>query len=180
MTRRPHNEYYARLMLNCLPDTIEPVGLAEAGRSFRGKIAVSSLSRLIPLLSSSEGALAVTLDFGRDERDIRTLTGTISGQVNLVCQRCLDTIRFPLDIHFRLGIVTSEAEIDRLPDGYEPLLVACEPLLTTEVVEDEVLLAIPAIPLHEGAEICETGYQNQPLPDKENPFAVLEKLKPQG
>ena len=164
-------------MLDCLPEQIEPVGLADAGRSFRGKMPVRHLQRLAPLLVDSEGELDVQIRLGVDERCIRTLTGTLSGSVNLVCQRCLGTLRFPLDIEFRLGIVTGEAELDQLPEGYEPLVVSGDPISTIDIIEDEVLLAIPAIPLHGGESRCETGYTNVVLPEKDNPFAVLEKLK---
>lgn len=164
-------------MLDCLPDRIEPVGLADAGRSFRGEVPVSELMRLRPSLSSVDGRLKVALEFRLDERRIRTLAGRIEGSVDLVCQRCLETLKFPLDLEFRLGIVSSNEEIDRLPDGYEPILVSGEPLRTFDVVEDEVLLALPVIPLHEGVDSCESGYVNQPQAEKENPFSVLEKLK---
>ena len=164
-------------MLDCLPERIEPVGLADAGRSFRGEVPVSELMRLRPSLSSFDGHLKVALEFRLDERCIRTLTGSIEGSVDLVCQRCLKTLRFPLALDFRLGIVSSNEEIDRLPDGYEPILVTGEPLRTFDVVEDEVLLALPVIPLHEGVDSCESGYVNQPQAEKANPFSVLEKLK---
>jgi len=164
-------------MLDCLPERIEPVGLADAGRSFRGEVPVSELMRLRPALSSADGALRVELEFRRDERRIRILAGHIEGSVDLVCQRCLDVLRFPLDIEFRLGIVSGDDEVDCLPDGYEPLLVTGEPLPTFDVIEDEVLLAIPVIPLHEGVGSCDSGYVNKPRAEQENPFAVLEKLK---
>jgi uncharacterized protein len=164
-------------MLDCLPERIEPVGLADAGRSFRGEVPVSELMRLRPSLSSADGHLKVALEFRLDERRIRILAGSIEGSVDLVCQRCLKTLRFPLDLDFRLGIVSSDEEIDRLPDGYEPILVTGEPLRTFDVVEDEVLLALPVIPLHEGVDNCESGYVNQPQAEKENPFSVLAKLK---
>ncbi|MEN8762202.1 MAG: YceD family protein [Thiogranum sp.] len=164
-------------MLDCLPENIEPVGLADVGRSFRGEVPVSQLERLLPSLSSADGVLKVQLDFRLDERCIRTLKGTIEGTVGLVCQRCLQALRLPLDLVFRLGIVTSEADIDRLPDGYEPLLVSGEPLRTFDVVEDEVMLALPAYPLHEGGQTCVMAYENPPLPVKDNPFSILEKLK---
>jgi uncharacterized protein len=164
-------------MLDCLPKRIEPVGLADVGRSFRGEVAVGDLSRLAPLLSSRQGTLNVRLEFALDERRIRTLKGSIEGSIDLVCQRCLGALSFPLDLRIRLGIVTSEAEVDRLPEGYEPLLVSGEPLPTCDVIEDEVLLALPAIPLHEGSPSCETGYRNEPLAKRDNPFSVLEKLK---
>ena len=164
-------------MLDCLPKRIEPVGLADVGRSFRGEVPVSEMPRLAQLLSSQDGSLNAQLDFGVDERRIRTLKGSIKGSIELVCQRCLGALRFPLDLKICLGIVTSEAELDQLPDGYEPLLVSGEPILTFDVIEDEVLLAVPAIPVHEGSEHCDTGYQNEPLAKRDNPFSVLEKLK---
>ncbi len=164
-------------MLDYLPEHVEPLGLSDVGRSFRGELPVSSLSRLLPSLSSEDDALRVQLVFGVDERRIRTLKGTIEGSVNLVCQRCLKGLRVPLDLSFSLGIVTSEAEFDKLPSGYEPLLVSGEPMKTVEVIEDEVLLAIPAFPLHEGEQKCLMAYENQPFPEKDNPFAILKKLK---
>ena len=164
-------------MLDCLPECIEPLGLADVGRSFRGEVPVSKLLRLLPSLSSADGVLKVQLDFRLDERRVRALKGTIEGSVSLVCQRCLKAIRFPLDLSFRLGIVASETDIDRLPEGYEPLLVSGEPLRTFDIVEDEVLLAVPAFPLHEGGQSCVMAYENQPLAVKNNPFSILEKLK---
>jgi uncharacterized protein len=164
-------------MLDCLPEHIEPLGLADAGRCFRGQVPVRELTRLLPCLSATDGDLQVQLDFRLDERRIRTLKGTIGGSVNLVCQRCLKALRFQLDVNFCLGIVSSEAEIDRLPEGYEPLLVSGEPLRTFDVVEDEVLLSLPDFPLHEGEQSCVMAYENQPLPAKDNPFSILEKLK---
>lgn len=164
-------------MLDCLPAHIEPLGLADVGRSFRGEVPVSKLSRLMPSLSSGHGVLRVELDFRLDERRIRTLKGTIKGSVSLVCQRCLKALRYPIDLSFCLGIVTSETDIDRLPEGYEPLLVSGEPLKSVDVVEDEVLLVVPAFPHHEGEQTCVMAYENQPLAVKDNPFSVLEKLK---
>jgi len=179
LTARAETGYDAALMLDCLPEQIEPLGLADVGRSFRGRVPVDGLSRLVPLLSSTQGELQVSLEFDLDERRIRTLKGTIEGKLKLVCQRCLEALQFPVDLTVCLGIVSSEDEIDRLPEGYEPLMVTGEPLRTFDLIEDEVLLALPAIPVHEGRENCVTGYSNEPEPaQRDNPFAVLEKLKP--
>lgn len=177
LTRWSSSRYHAALMLDCLPERIEPLGLADVGRSFRGEVPVSKLLRLLPSLSSADDVLKVRLDFRLDERRMRVLKGTIEGSVSLVCQRCLKALRFPLDLSFSLGIVASETDIDRLPEGYEPLLVSGEPLRTFDVVEDEVLLAVPAFPLHEGGQSCVMVYENQPLAVKNNPFSILEKLK---
>ncbi len=153
------------------------MGLADVGRSFRGTLPVDRMTRLAPLLASKEGELGIEIAFDLDERRIRTLKGTIRGEVELVCQRCLGALQFPLDLGFRLGIITSDGEIVRLPEGYEPLLVTGDPIKTFELIEDEILLAVPSIPMHTGVESCETGHVNQPVAEKENPFAVLGKLK---
>lgn len=164
-------------MLECLPETVEPVGLADAGRSFRGEIALSDLGRLAPMLSDNGGHLRVSLVFRLDQRRIRVLDGSIDGEIHLICQRCLEPLPWPLHLRFSLGIVTDEAGIDRLPDGYEPLLVQGEPLKTAEVVEDEILLAVPTVPMHEGVQRCDSGYRNRPVTERDNPFSVLDKLK---
>ena len=169
--------YHAALMLDRLPEQIEPMGLADVGRSFRGVVPVDQLGRLAPLLASKEGELGVELQFDLDERRIRTLKGRIRGEVSLVCQRCLGKLRFPLDLGFSLGIVNADDEVDQLTEGYEPMLVTGDPLKTFNVIEDEVLLAVPSVPIHERADHCHANHVNQPAAEKENPFAVLGKLK---
>ncbi|HFD79426.1 MAG TPA: metal-binding protein [Gammaproteobacteria bacterium] len=164
-------------MLDCLPEYLEPARLADAGRSFRGSVAVAQLERVRPELAQSTGTLEVEMRFRLDERRIRVLEGRIGGTLSLVCQRCLQALRLPLELEFRLGIVADEVEAGRLPAGYEPLLANGEPLRSVDLVEDEVLLALPAIAVHGDAEPCSSGYRNRPLPQPDSPFAVLEKLK---
>lgn len=164
-------------MLDCLPEHIEPVGLADAGRSFRGQLAVSGFHRLAGLLADRNGNLQVQIELRRDDRCIRVLRGRVEGQIRLTCQRCLEPLEYPLDLAFSLGIVSGEDELAQLPDGYEPLLVDGEPLLTSAVIEDEILLAVPAVPVHRDGERCDSGYRNRPMPGRDNPFSVLEKLK---
>jgi len=164
-------------MLDRLPEQIEPMGLADTGRSFRGVVPVDRLERLAPLLASKEGELGVEIAFNLDERCIRTLKGSIRGNVTLICQRCLGSLPFPLELDFSLGIINSDDEIARLPEGYEPLLVSGDPVKTFDLVEDEILLAVPSVPTHKGVESCQADHVNQPAPEKENPFAVLGKLK---
>jgi uncharacterized protein len=164
-------------MLDCLPEHIEPVGLADAGRSFRGELAVGEFRRLAALLVDQNGNLRVYIELHRDERCIRVLQGRVEGQIRLTCQRCLKPLEFEVDLSFTLGIVSGEDEMSQLPDGYEPLLVDGEPLLTSAVIEDEILLAVPAVPVHSGVEGCDSGYRNRPKPGRDNPFSVLEKLK---
>ncbi len=165
-------------MLNRLPEQVEPLRLAEVGRAFRGEVAVSRLTRLAPDLRSREGVIRVELHFGLDERRVYALTGSIQGALELTCQRCLGPVAVPLDIRLKLGIVAAEDEGDQLPDGYEMLLAGRDPIVLTELVEDEIILALPLIPRHSDAAQC--GMQREEaarLERKISPFAVLEELK---
>ncbi len=165
-------------MLDCLPDQIEPLGLAEAGRSFHGEISVGSLSRLRDVLVSRQGQLVVELDFRVDERRVRVLSGHLHGQLVLTCQRCLTAMPYVLDLNFRLGIIAAEEEAGSLPAGYEALLAAGEPLPLAEVIEDEIILALPTIPKHLDETLCRTGVDSSQFKqEKPNPFAVLKQLK---
>ena len=73
---------------------------------------------------------------------------------------------------------------EELSPEYEPLFVEDEPLHLADIVEDELILALPAVAMHPESE-C-TGAQHpsrdgeeesQPAEAKPNPFAVLAKLK---
>lgn len=167
-----------------LPDRIEPLVLAEAGRSFTGRIPLDRFQRIASQLLSTEGELVVEMEFGTDQAGIRYLAGHLRGTVQLRCQRCLTPMEMELENHFRLGLVHDEGQGQRLPPLYEPLVLASEPVAVAEIVEDEVILALPVAPMHVAPHPCaatadsKTGPAAEPASEqRENPFAVLAQLK---
>ncbi len=168
-----------------LPVEVDPFRMAEQGRQFKGKVEIGSLKRLVPLLESAEGQFDVELGFDVDEIGIKYLYGNLQAELELRCQRCLEKMRYPLNSEFKLALVESEAAVDQLPEGYEPLLVETAPMHILDMLEDEILLVVPQIPVHDESEcsiaalVSERELAEQPDEDepKENPFAVLEKLK---
>jgi len=167
-------------MVNHLPDRLDLIATAEAGRLLRGAVAVSSLERLLPVLVSDEGELQVEMELGRDPDGTRYLKGSIQGEVILKCQRCLEKMTLPLDLGFQLGLVASDEVASALPDRYEPMLVTAEPVHIADVVAEEVLLAIPIVPKHSDRVDCQEFVKDYTPPESEqrkNPFAVLAGLK---
>ena len=141
---------------------------------------VASLERVLPVLESAAGELQVELELGKDPAGTRYLRGTIRGEVLLKCQRCLEPVTRPLNLKFRLGIVSDEAAAAALPEHYEALLVTDEPASLAEIISDEVLLALPLVPVHEDDDRCQglmKDYQAPEREPRENPFAVLAELK---
>jgi uncharacterized protein len=167
-------------MINHLPDRLDLCAAAEAGRALRGRVKLARLVRALPLLESREGELEVSLELGRDEDGTHYLAGSVQGRLALRCQRCLEPMDYPLDVAFRLGLVHSQEQMERLSDRYEPLLISGEPASLAEVITDEVLLALPIVPLHSGVSTCRppaTDYQISASSQRESPFAVLAQLK---
>ena len=167
-------------MINHLPDRLDLIATAGAGRLLRGKIAVSRLPRLLPVLTSDAGELQVEMELGKDTDGTHYLAGSIQGEVALKCQRCLDTMILPLDLTFRLGLVSGDAAANALPDCYEPLVVTAEPAHIADVIADEVLLALPIVPAHSDGLDCQEFVTEHTPPvseQRENPFAALAGLK---
>ncbi len=167
-------------MIDHLPDRLDLLAAAEAGRLLRGSMPLVRLQRVLPALKSSDGELQVELELGKALDGTRFMAGTIHGAVELQCQRCLNTMGLPLSLEFRLGIVQDHADVHRLHECYEPLVVGSEPTMLAEIVTDEVLLALPLVPAHADDGRCQEfvkDYQPPQSAKRENPFAMLAELR---
>jgi uncharacterized protein len=171
-------------MLTQLPELIDPLLLADRNASVEGQLLLSSFDRIASMLSGSEGTVDVKLYFGREGK-LATVEGHISAVLQLKCQRCLEPVEWQVNSDIKLGIVSSLVQADKLPDGYEPLLLIDEDKIPLKnIVEDELLLSLPDIPKHEND--CAipdiTKNKAEPLPrlataSTENPFSILADIK---
>ena len=101
------------------------------------------------VLASRDGSLRWWLEGGR-EAGRPVLRMGVEGRLTLVCQRCLGPCETPLRIEVVLPVARDEAELSRW-ESEDPLLdgLVAEPHLDVrDLVEDEVLLSLPAIPKH--------------------------------
>ncbi|MCK9619792.1 MULTISPECIES: YceD family protein [Methylobacter] len=173
-------------MLARLPEYIDPLHLADKRGELKGQIPVSSLDRLADVLFNDTGVVTVDLFFGREGR-LAKVEGQIEAVLELKCQSCLQAVQWPVKNTVKLGIVTSIDQADRLPEDYEPLLVDDEKILLKNIIEDELLLVLPAFPKHQHDCLANNSYVNKAgsLTDEqqsppENPFSILAKLKNTG
>lgn len=172
-------------MLDRLPELIDPISFADKHSELSGQIKLNSLSRLAPLLKDDSGVATVDLIFSRNGR-LASIEGRITATLTVTCQNCLNAMDLSIESHIRLGIVGSLDEADRLPENYEPLLVGEGKIPLKDIVEDELLLALPDFPRH--LEACfnsEARADHQDSLDIEqsnsnNPFSILAKLKHTG
>ncbi|MCI0399917.1 MAG: YceD family protein [Gammaproteobacteria bacterium] len=161
-----------------LPVTIDPLQLAGLGDTLVGRIDLVQMKRLRPSLYSDEGEVEFRFEFGRDPEGIFCLTGQLTATLQVVCQRCLEPMQLPIKGSVRLGIVSGADEAAKLPPLYEPLIAMDGPLFLAEIIEDELMLALPISPLHV-TEVCPgtKTLQNEKVPGRSYPFAALSALK---
>jgi len=142
-------------------------------------LALAEFDRLRPNLASDKGEVSFKVEFGRDARRVNTVRGTVDTTLNLLCERCARPFDLPLHAEWQLGVVSSLAEADRLPEEYEPLLVGEELTRLREVLEDELILALPQVPRHPESETCRADASGDDEQDtgRDSPFAVLDELR---
>ena len=153
--------------------------MVAARRSFEGRLPLSAMTRLQGLLVDAEGEVRYTIEFDRDALQVPYVELQIDAGLPLVCQRSLQRFVLPVSITQRLGLVRDEAEESALPPGYEALLVSEDGMLrAVELVEDELVLAVPVVAVAPGSDAVEREWpaQEEELA-KASPFAALTSLK---
>jgi uncharacterized protein len=173
-----------------LPVHIDPLRMAETGRLLEGRYAIADLDRLRGLLLESSGEVAVSLEFGIDAEGMRYMKGRLQTAVALECQRCLQPMQAPIDATFSLGLVRTIEAAEKLPAHYEPLLVESDALFLRDVIEDELILALPLVAKHDESQCIEVNQRAAAAAqrndyecgesEKVNPFAALAALKSNG
>ena len=167
-----------------LPESVDAWRMVSARRSFQGVLPIAALRRLGEALAGTEGTAQYELDFGRDEFGTAYLDLRVQAPLTLTCQRTLEPFVLPVTVDSRLGLIRFEREEAALPPEVEPLLVADDGKLNlADVIEDELLLALPLIPVNPDSELPEEVVG--PGPEEassgegrsDNPFAVLRELK---
>lgn len=177
--------YYSRLMSDMtLPEYLDIRRLAEQDAVFVGRVPNRAMRRLADSMASVQGDTSAELRFSLDPVRRPTVRGWAKTELMLQCQRCLEVYRQPLSVEFDLVMVQGEAEAANLPDEHEPLLTDQEQIRTAELIEDELMLALPIVAMHANDEDCNVQLDRHPAMGgeadeqrKPNPFAALKALK---
>ncbi|RMH90850.1 DUF177 domain-containing protein [Lysobacter pythonis] len=155
--------------------------MVSARRVLEGELPLAALPRLREALNEHEGVVRYRIEFGRDTLDVAFVALRIEAGLPLQCQRSLETFVQPVTIEQTLGLIRAEDEEAALPPGYEPLLLPADArIVPAELVEDELILAVPVVPVAPGSQALARDW---PAMAEEsaaaNPFAALSALKKQ-
>lgn len=187
----------AALPLN--PRKLDVAACAAKAVQLQGDVAVAQLERLHSerIDAPSEGAELAhwSVEWGLEPvrggtaRPFLRLTGHAT--VHLQCQRCLSVMAVDLEVDRRFWFAPDEAQAAAWDEDTEDdVLVGSRSFDVLELLEDELLLALPLVPRHEvcpvpllpasspsgddqGAGAEPSGSDDAPA----HPFAVLAQLK---
>jgi uncharacterized protein len=173
-----------------LDRVLEPQVLAARGWRLRADAALQEWPRLAAVdevggcVAGPGREVRVDIVFREDDTGAAVLEGELAVTLSCICQRCLENMALDLQATPRLvfgaaeqlGIAAAEA-------GFE----SCEPepgVTLRQLLEDEILLAMPVFPVHERREDCgalaDRLAELEPAASGEGssgPFAVLAGLK---
>jgi uncharacterized protein len=154
--------------------TIDGFEFASAGATQQGVWPLRDFARLRDVLASAAGEVAYEISGVRDERGRPSLRLKVSGTLMLRCQRCLEPMAFEVRADETLVLAATLAEIhDEPADAHAPdRVVAGKEMALRELIEDELILAVPYAPRHESCTAGEAGDREE----RTSPFAGLRGL----
>ncbi len=158
-----------------LPAVVDPIKLADSGTRLTGQLPVKDMSRLRALCLDESDKVSIDLSFERSgDRALGRMQGTIVAGLQVVCQRCLEKMTLVLRAESSVILIRAQDREDIIARDTDSLVVD-GPILLSNIVEDELLLAMPMVPMHDIDECLAGEYRHRQ--ERPNPFSVLGELK---
>lgn len=146
--------------------------LADTGERREFDLPLRELPRLAPELASLDGAAQCRLSFTR-ERGQPIADVTVKARLGLRCQRCLRPVWLEVDNASRVWLVADLAAAEAQDPGIEPTLAPEGRIVLRDLVEEELLLAVPLVPRHEDASQC--AALEQPADEQQDAQQVVQR-----
>jgi uncharacterized protein len=159
--------------------------LAARGEVLTGSLGRQQLPRLAGLLAEDNlPLLDLSVSFAPADEGLATLRVRVQGDLQLVCQRCLGPVPWPVRLSARLVVLDAEEDAELLEDPFESVLTEKGMLELHQVIEDELLAAAPMAPRHEiGNDACRSDLKESSRVDSgpqssdtSRPFAGLAEI----
>lgn len=177
------------------PARLDAAAFAQADALLEGQTALAELERLVedlhlpddgPVAGQVAWALRGEMRAPRagQQPDV-WLHLQASVTVPLTCQRCLGPVDAPLEVDRWFRFVADEAAAEAQDDDCEEDLLALEPRPDMlAVLEDELLMSLPLVPLHdtcpESVPLGDPAPIVEAAPERPHPFAQLARLRGKG
>lgn len=154
---------------------IDSLSFAREAGLLKGELRIDSLARVLDLLVDSSGVLTYRVEGRLGPLGRSQLLLQVDGVLVLRCQRCLETVAYPLTMSSLLEFVDNEDDLtqEEMEDDSKDFLVEQKELDVLALIEDEIILSLPSAPRHESCTLPGTGHGSA----EASPFSVLTGLK---
>lgn len=169
------------------PRRLNLVALAQADQRIAGQTPVSDLPRLAedvpaqaPVVPAIEWQALAQLRASPAGPSSLWLHLLAHAQVPLVCQRCLASVVESLEVDRWFRFVETEAEAEAQDEEAQEDLLVMEPQFDLlALLEDELLMALPLVPMHDRCPEVPNfqAAEDQVTEVRPHPFAALAQLK---
>ncbi len=150
----------------------------EQHASFSGSIRLNDLPRLSTLVEPDDAEIEVSFEFTSAALEHPAIAGHYKARLTAQCQRCLEPVGVDLDEDFELLIDATDEDVAALQVD---TVYSTDGLVNVfEVIEDELILSLPIIVMHEDASCnayLQSDVADSDSADKNSPFAVLAALR---
>lgn len=169
------------------PRTLDIATLCRDGELLKGSLRLTDLSRLGgSLFGSADADAHAAWSAQATQKPVtggdaeRWLHLSAQAEVTLQCQRCLQAMHQTLAVDRRFRFVRNEQDAARLDEEIEDDVLELPARLDLlDLLEDELILALPIVPRHEGECPQPLPMATAPLAEEAapNPFAKLAALR---
>ncbi len=140
-------------MISPAADPLDVGQLAAQNTQLAREFPIAGFARFKESLARPDGSAAVRFRF-HPAGAFPALEGSVRARAWLVCQRCLREFEAALESPVRVAFVARDAEAGRVPDEYDAVTAPGGRIALSELVEDELLLALPLVPMHASPQEC--------------------------
>ena len=156
---------------------LDPARFTALGEAVEGRVPARDLERLQSVLHDAGGEIRYRVEGLRTAEGLPALAMHVEGNLSLTCQRCLSAVPCDLAHDSRIVMVKDEASLPDLAEEAEGIDAIVQPdrLNIAELVEEEILLALPLVPVHPDGGCRPEGKAQ--TAEREHPFAALNRLK---
>ena len=153
------------------PLDVDRLSRGEAEIDF--EVPLAELPRLKSRIPGIGGSVRGTARFGQ-QSGFAVVELSLAGTARLQCQRCMQAMELATESTTNVALILAEADAAEVPDELEPVLAREGRISAGELVEEEMLLVLPIVPLHEELTECAVP-PAAPLVTDEGPEHVTQR-----
>jgi uncharacterized protein len=161
-----------------LPEKIALDKAVNGQRHYQGSVKLHKMSRLADMLTDIDGDVEFSLQFDRAAKLLGKAQVKVKADLPLICVISHNKFMLPVEIDTTVGFIDDLEYEEFVGVDMEPSWVEGGFIKPLEIIEDELILAVPDAPFNENETDGETtDAANLVTDEKPNPFDILKSLK---